>query len=203
MLIEYVRLRQLVGWIGFLLPPVLMIGGLLAGRGVAPSISDYYYSAPVVRDILVGSMCAIGVFLITYMGYREDRIPVKVAAASAIGVAVCPTASGPVTGTLHPIFAGLLFVTLAYICLFLFTQTWPPLRRGDNKLWVAGRRKRQRNVVYRTCGLVMLGAMVAIPITRGLFHLPYSLLACEWITVMAFGFAWLVKGGLLLKDRPV
>ena len=90
MLIDYLTLRKLVGYIGLCLPFALIIGkAVLAPGPLPPSISDYYFS--VMRDVLVGALCAIGVFLITYRGYGGDFIPMKIMAAGAIGVAWFPT----------------------------------------------------------------------------------------------------------------
>src|SRR5437899_11536622 len=66
--LSYLGLRRAVGMIGFLLPVVLAIGKIvLESPGLQHSISAYYYT--VVRDVFVGSLCAIGVFLASTQGY--------------------------------------------------------------------------------------------------------------------------------------
>jgi hypothetical protein len=60
------RLRLWVGVMGIALPLVIGIGhALQVGEAVLlDSISGAYYTE--MRDIFVGSLCAIGVFLICY-----------------------------------------------------------------------------------------------------------------------------------------
>lgn len=49
------------------------------------SVSGYYYTG--VRDVLVGSLCAIGVFLFSYSGYDDwDKWLTNAAGLFAIGV---------------------------------------------------------------------------------------------------------------------
>ncbi len=55
----YLALRKAVGWIGILLPLVLILGMLLIFRGdaIQKTISQYYYTG--MRDVFVGALCAI------------------------------------------------------------------------------------------------------------------------------------------------
>src|SRR5215211_313347 len=76
--ISYLALRKAIGIIGFLLPFVLVIGTWIFARNfpyIRSSISSYYYST--MGDVLVGGLCAIGVFLISYKGYDSpaSRLP--------------------------------------------------------------------------------------------------------------------------------
>ena len=60
---SYIALRQAVGWIGALLPFVMMFGVVLIfdGQFTERSISYYYHTG--MRDVFVGALCAIGLFL--------------------------------------------------------------------------------------------------------------------------------------------
>src|SRR6516162_212471 len=88
---SYLSLHKAVGIIGFVLPAVLAIGKIvLQGGGIQISISSYYYTD--VRNILVGAMCATGVFLMATKGYdRRDEIAGLLAGSFAIGVGLFPT----------------------------------------------------------------------------------------------------------------
>ena len=88
---SYLDLRKTVGIIGLALPFVVAIGKILwQGPGIEFSISDYYYTT--TRNILVGSLCAIGVFLASTKGYdRKDEIAGYLAGIFAIGTALFPT----------------------------------------------------------------------------------------------------------------
>src|SRR5207245_4583836 len=68
LVLSYLELRKAVGIIGFALPFALAFGKiLLQGRGIQSSISGYYYTD--MRNVFVGSLCAIGVFLMSCRGY--------------------------------------------------------------------------------------------------------------------------------------
>ena len=84
---SYLFLRRAIGLIGLALPFVLVLGKqLVQGGDVAGSLSSYYYTD--LRDVLVGAMCAVGVFLLAYYGHDYvDNIASTVAGLGAIGLA--------------------------------------------------------------------------------------------------------------------
>lgn len=50
--ISYLRLRQLIGWIGILLPFVLLFAAKLTPEiGLQPSISAYYHTEPLCSPL--------------------------------------------------------------------------------------------------------------------------------------------------------
>jgi len=208
LVLSYLTLRKAVGIIGLLLPFVLAIGKiLLQGSGIEPSISCYYYTD--TGGVFVGSLFAIGVFLFSTRGYDlRDEIAGRLACLFAIGVALFPTspcpgfpARHPAISTVHWSCAALLFLTLAYFCLALFTETAadrPPTRQ-----------KLHRNTVYRLCGYVILASILLIGV-ENLFPPLRSLLNpfdpefwLESIAVVTFGLAWITKGETILKDQNV
>jgi hypothetical protein len=138
LVIDYLYLRKAVGWIGTLLPVVLIAGNAMIFTSDLPdSMSSYYYTH--MRNIFVGALCALGVFLIAYAGYDEwDRWITNIAGAGAIGVAFCATkptvcaagakaCSAPavramssaqnVVGTVHLVFAAVAFLALGVMAL--------------------------------------------------------------------------------------
>ncbi|HEU5352713.1 MAG TPA: hypothetical protein VFU55_14060 [Terracidiphilus sp.] len=215
--LSYHEQRRAVGILALSLP-FLLAGGrvvlALLGPGhrlpkpiLEHSISDYYYSS--MGNVLVGSLCAIAVFLICSRGYDPaDEVAGYVAGVGSLGVALVPSLNpggGPYTrmqietGHLHSAFAGLMFLALAYFCLVLFRRT-SPLRKVT-------RRKLHRNRIYLACGLVILAcdagmAALAFPAVALRFWNDRALLLCETLALMAFGIAWLTKGNGILKDQP-
>ncbi len=204
-LISYLTLRKFIGLIGILLPFALVIINMLLVRKAVMqgSMSGYYYTD--VRGVLVGSLCAIGVFLFAYRGYGGwDDALTDAAGLFAIGVALFPTA--PVNpsarardiGYVHLTCAGLLFAVLAVIALWQFTKTEPGTERTAQK--------KRRDLVYRICGIVIAVCLVLVPIESLVIGAPIQrfrpLFWLEAVAVVAFGVAWLVKGQAVLKDSP-
>ncbi len=203
---SFLYLRRGIGVIGLALPFVLVFGhDISAGRwDWRPSISSYYYTD--LRNVLVGSLCAIGVVLFCYKYDRIDNVLSNIAGVCAVAVALFPTASahpsrtGRIVGGVHELAAALLLLLLAYFCLFLFTRTDPGVVGPQTP------RKRDRNRVYRVCGViivlaVLLGGLLDSGLTPHSFREHANpLLWAEWAAITAFGAAWLIKGRTLLKD---
>jgi hypothetical protein len=203
LVLSYLALRKAVGIIGFFLPLALAIGKMILGSsGLQRSISGYYYSN--VRDIFVGSLCAIGVFLVSTKGYDwRDQLFGILAGAFAIGVALFPTtpdtgatAADQIVGTAHLTFAALLFLTFATFCLWLFTLHGPDPTP----------RKLVRNRVYRICGIIILACigllfLVFLPPIKTALEAIKPVFWLESVAVMTFGFAWLTKGEMIWKDQ--
>jgi hypothetical protein len=206
LVLSYLELRRAVGIIGIALPFVLVFGKIiLEGPGIQPSISDYYYT--IMRNVFVGSLCAIGVFLLSYRGYdKSDNIAGNLACFFAVGVALFPTTPigndlfwPQIIGYFHYVFAASFLLILAYFSLFLFTKTFP----DPKKVTI---RKRHRNIVYVSCGIVILISIALIPVYA--LFLQKTLIASldpvfwlESVAVIAFGISWLIKGETLLKDK--
>jgi hypothetical protein len=91
LVINYLYLRKTVGWIGTLLPIVLIAGNWLFFTTSLPdSMSSYYYTG--MRNVFVGALCVLGIFLIAYAGYDDwDRWITNIAGVGVIGVAFCAT----------------------------------------------------------------------------------------------------------------
>jgi len=201
---DYLTLRKAVGILGVALPFVLAIGKWITqGPGLQSSMSCYYYTD--MRNYFVGSMCSIGMFLMSCKGYDKwDVVSGRLACVLSVCVAFFPTKpSNPthfrsVIGDMHLAFAGTLFFTLAVMCLVLFTKTTAENRPTRQKL--------QRNIVYKACGIIILICVGLCPVvmTDRVCKLLAGLdpvFCLEATAVVSFGFAWLVKGETILKDR--
>lgn len=202
LVLSYRWVRRAIGIIGIALPFVLLIGGLvLDGVGVQSSISAYYYT--VMGDVFVGSLCAQGVFLISYRYRRRDAVLSTVAGVLVILVAllptapVDPTASQSLIGAVHLVCATLYYLSLAYFSYFVFTKTDPERPPTARKLL--------RNKVYRTCGAVVVACLVGAGVTGMLLRDSlgplHPVFWFETLAGLAFGAAWLIKGETLLRDR--
>jgi len=199
-------LRRGLGIIGIAMPFVLAIGNMLFTHSftLIGSISASYFTQ--MRDVFVGMMFAMGVFLICYRYDFLDDLIGTIAGVLAILVALfrtTPDASAtPITATdravatVHMISAIGLFLLLATFCIFLFTRSGAASEMTP--------KKKVRNGVYYACGGVILGAMVLALISLFLPVSTYDTLKplfwCESVAVVAFGAAWLVKGETIFKD---
>src|SRR6476661_1899664 len=89
--VSYLNLRLCIGVLGIALPFILRIGSAIFPPDPY-SVSAYYYSA--MRNILVASLCVLGIFLLTYRGYNKlDSRITNVCGAATIGVALFPTSN--------------------------------------------------------------------------------------------------------------
>ena len=198
---SYLALRKAVGWIGILLPFGLMVGAQVipGGQGFQRSISHYYHTG--MRDIFVGSLSAIALFMFFYSGYEKiDDWAGNSAGVFALGVAWFPTTeTGPLdrVGVVHLVFASLFFLTLSFFSLVLFTRT----KGGETPT----QEKIVRNRIYLVCGVVMILCLVAILIfiattDRDGDLFPVMLVA-ETVALVAFGISWLTKGETMYADE--
>ena len=201
--VSYLFLRRAIGLIGALLPIVLPLGySITTGHWLLlSSISSYYYTD--VRNVFVGTLCAVGVFLICYRYRYWDDIFATLGGVFAIGVAFCPPVDpnpsglARVLGVLHVAFAALFLITMALMCLFLFTKSYVPKAQRSSA-------KNTRNVVYLVCGVLILAftalAGLSALAPQSFINDVHPLFWCEAIATFAFGFAWWIKGETLLKD---
>ncbi|MBW6500904.1 MAG: hypothetical protein K0B05_05870 [Bacteroidales bacterium] len=196
---SYLALRRAVGWIGILLPFVLLLGNKLifGGSTGQPSISLYYHTP--MRDVLVGGLCAVALFLFFYSGYdRWDNITANLAGFFALLIAFFPASeTGPAgfSDYIHFPAAGLFLSCLAVFSLFLFTKD-----DGDPTP-----RKVIRNRIYMACGAIMTASLISLLlylIFKRADHMstPFIFWA-ETVALVAFGVSWLTKGGTLYPDK--
>ena len=214
--LTYFAERRAAGYIGIFLPVIVVLYDRLRMSCVPTSISASYHT--YARDVLVGSLCAVGVFLVCSIGYKEDKWWSVLAGILAVIVAFCPTnvdcsckvegASGPTwTPVIHGIAACALFLVLTYFCLVLFTRSATNAPGVPRRLLEGlPKPKKHRNLVYIVCGCIMLAAIIVFALfalANKLWKVSeprYLVIVVEWVCLWAFGFAWLVKGQQLLKD---
>lgn len=212
-IIGYNSVRRAVGTLGLALPVGLYLYGLTITDNKPTSISQFYHTA--AGDILVGTLCAIGIFLIAYRGYPRDgkyfgdNWVAIAAGVSAIGVALFPTpynygnicsdADCPITGfnfyteDLHIVSTCVFFACLAIFCLVLFPKgTRDENSRGSKQI---------ENATYYASGVVLLVAIAGLIYlwifqdTQGpLFGVENPVFVLEFFGIIAFSVSWLTKG---------
>ncbi len=226
LILSYMYLRKTVGWIGALLPVVLIAGNMIFFTTARPeSMSGYYYTH--MRSVFVGSLCALGVFLIAYAGYDEwDRWITNIAGVGMIGVALFPTtppAVGPscphIIGRIHVVFATVTFVALGVMALRFAKSELAPsglglrdsVRHGLG-FGPPGRDPNARNLRHnRICRYSGIGILACVAMAAASNALPETIKSefsvlfwLEALAVLLFGLSWFVKGQTLfayLKDE--
>lgn len=199
-IISYFSLRQLIGWLGGLLPLICVVGGLVFSRlPVQPSISSYYHTN--MRDFFVGLMICVSIFLITYKGYeRIDKLITTIIGIAGFGLAVFPCLNSSastqpvgifqisphISGIIHVGCALIFFILLGLNSIFLFTLGKDSLKNG----------------LYKVCGYIILISIFILVITSltidsELVDKIRIILILESFMLWAFGFSWLVKGNAL------
>jgi len=213
LIVSYLTLRKAVGIIGLLMPIIVRIGAYYFEKIPSnTSISAYYYTS--MRDVFVGSLAAIGVFLFCYRGPDlQDNVLTNLAGLCAAAIGLFPTEPvyhpliakafpnlftgecyqnhGPLG--FHIYFVAAFFLIISYLTIFRFTQ---PSQS------VMTEQKKSRNKVYVACGIVMVLMLIAIVVIKAVAT-SRSVFWPETIAILAFGIAWLTKGQAILKDKDV
>ncbi|OGN98625.1 MAG: hypothetical protein A2Y89_05035 [Chloroflexi bacterium RBG_13_51_18] len=210
-------LRGIVGGLGIALPIVLLIWGFfISGWPPQDSLSDYYSLR--TRDAFVGILFVIGWILFAYKGYEKmDKVAGKLAWLFALCVALFPNSGTSWERVVHFSSATCLFAVLAFFSLVLFTkssasrtgfkETVSDFRiSGAKKVKSMSDEKKIRNKVYVICGWTIVACIILLALYLGLgqntaISTIKPVLLLEWIMIWAFGFAWFVKGEIILKDK--
>jgi ATP-binding cassette, subfamily B, bacterial len=215
---SYLIMRVVVGALGVALPFLLVfVDGLWFDGDPFPrtSLSAYYYSG--VRELFVGALSAIGVFLITYKVAERslDNTLSLLAGASVVVVALFPTGrprgvaeltplqdrlGESVVETIHFVAAAVFISSLAVISYFFGKREGmrPPQedKRRSRRFW---------RLYHWACAGAIVLALLWIAVTELSGWGPRnSLLYGEGLAVVAFGASWLLKGLELdmLRGRP-
>ena len=209
---------MLIGILGICLPVLLFLVLMIDAGFTHPlfSISHYYFTRASGVFVIIVSL--LGIFLLIYKG----KEPVDFLLSSAAGLfALCllifPTDNisnvchdenhlysltilheSKFRPVFHYISAAIFLSCLAYMSLFLFTKSnkSPELR---------GKQKRRRNRIFRTCGVIMVLALLVILanplkiISKDSFEKYHLMFWMETIAVESFGVSWLIKAEVILK----
>lgn len=199
MTINTIRLRAMIGWLGILLPWIVV---LLVGYFPQSISATWYTNACTVFMIVLGSA---SILLMCYRGYeRIDDITLTLAGVAGLGVCLFPTWTSQdvqyvgtflidkgVSSTIHNICAIVFFALLAYNSIFLFTK-------GDAN---PTKNKKIRNVIYIVSGIGMLSSFLLLLLPH--FHIQVWLV--ETIALFFFGIGFLTKADIypwLFCDTP-
>jgi hypothetical protein len=221
---SYLLHRAIVGVLGILLPLGLIVAeafldGSVLSRG---SLSAYYHTS--ARDLFVGTLCVIGVLLITYLAGQPDTKDFWLSLVAGIavllvvafptarpdlddGAAACgslpvPPGCAPVqqrlgelpVAVVHFVAAAIFIVSLALLCFLFAARERRHLHNDGLARFLAG------------CGWTIFLAIAWIVVGTWLDLTIWQLTPLylgEVVAVWAFGAAWLVKSRHLLRRLSV
>lgn len=203
---SYLIMRVFVGALGVALPFALVLfDGLVFSGDPFPrdSLSAYYYSG--VRELFVGTLSAIGVFLITYkVADRSlDNTLSVLAGMAALVVALFPTGLPTHVTQLTPLqdrlgeaaveaihftAAFVFIVSLGVICFFFGLREGARTPRQGKRSPAFWRR------YHWSCAAAIGAAFLWIVVTESVGSPSNSLLIGETASVLAFGASWFMKG---------
>lgn len=190
MRINTIRLRATIGWLGMLLPWIVV---LLIGYFPKSISATWYTNACTVFMIVLGSASFL---LISYKGYDLiDDILLTCSGISGLGVCLFPCAitqahekvgtfliDNQISNILHCIFAVIFFGLLAYNSIFLFTKT-----NGE-----ITKKKKTRNIIFRVCGIGMIVSFAILLLP----NFPIKMWLTEAIALFFFGISFLTKANI-------
>jgi hypothetical protein len=90
LVVSYLTLRQMIGWVGLLMPAAVRLGAIVfEGIHSTNSISAYYYTG--MRDVFVSTLVLTGALLSCYRTpSRSDNFIAIVAGIAAAGIGLFP-----------------------------------------------------------------------------------------------------------------
>ncbi len=218
--ISHQAMRKAIGILGISLPIILVVGSAAFGKcdEVQQSISAYYHTN--MRNIYVGLICAVSLFLFSYRGHDwMDNLAGYLGCIFALGVAFLPCSisspnppcldpaavNNPLLGNLHLLSAGLFFIVLITYSLYLFPKTHEDRETGEEKPLKP--QKKKRNIVFYSCGGLMLLSIILIFVYMLILEDRNPELKkldpvfwLESIALVLFGISWLTKGQMFFKD---
>ena len=189
MRINTLRLRAMLGWLGMLLPWIVV---LLIGYFPSSISATWYTNACTVFMIILGSA---SILLISYKGYEMiDDIILTLSGVFGLGICLFPCAvatypgkvgtfmiDSSISNTIHFVSAIVFFGLLAYNSFFLFTKSSGEMTK----------KKKIRNIIYRVCGVGMVASFGIM-----LFPLPYKTWITEALALFFFGISFLTKADI-------
>ena len=206
------RIRNIIGFLGMILPWVALLGTFLVSKNIELSddfwsnlsISATYYLTPALTGILTTA----AVVLMCYDSYEPiDDIITTLSGVCGLLIVLfpCHCCVSPdkvglfqlpanISHIIHSVSAVCFFLLLAFNSLFLFTKS-------KDKEINQTKQKKTRNIIYRVCGYGMLAALILMPLPIHFFAKTFIV---ETIALTFFGVSWLVKGqvfGILADEE--
>lgn len=201
MLGTYYLLRMGIVVIAAALPAAMLFYSFVYHGGLQQGTISAFYGAydGAMRNWFVGSLCAIGAFLILYKGFTfKEGMALNVAGVAAILIAITPCdcweGSAVSPSVLHRIFAVAFFATMAYVCLACARKTIDLLEKKDRERFErAYRRIGAALIVSPGIALILDVFLDQIKNALQTTHVNLFVFAFESVGVWVFAYYWYTK----------
>jgi hypothetical protein len=192
--VSYLTLRKTIGWLGMLLPFLLLSGNFLLNEtglfnsdlfvqlhdnyayenegAFKSSVSHYYYTT--VGEIFTGTLVAVSLFMICYTGHPKraddkglsDNAMTNLAGIFALGVVAFPTTSGVMKDNLRSFISSstIGWIHYGFAASFFIVLAF---------MSMVNFRRAQNSTLFGTgkddpfflkCGVVMIACLVLVPV---------------------------------------
>src|SRR5262249_26576548 len=151
---SYLLQRQGMALLAAIFPFIFLASSMMGRTVFQDSISAYYWTEDPERNLFVGALCSIAVFLVLYKGYTrlEDWI-LNLAGFCAAGVALVPMVRPGSEGrSFHEWFAVTFFLCIFYVVIFMSRKSLDEM--ADKK------RAARFRLAYRVCAAVMIASIL-------------------------------------------
>jgi len=178
----YLYLSVGIGLIAALLPFLLVWRG---GYRAHNSISSFYtIDVGSSRDVLVGMLCAVGVFLFLFHGLsKKENWLLNAAGISVIGVALIPM---PTSELLHRGLAIVFFLLIGIVAILY--------SKGRLDRIKTDRAKRSFKTAYTLAGSAMIVLPLSIVVLQFTpFRFDHYMFWIEFFAILAFSVYWFTK----------
>ncbi len=190
MQINTLRLRAMIGWLGMLLPWIVVS---LIQYFPASISATWYTNACTSFMIILGSASFL---LICYKGYTVvDDVLLTCSGVAGLCICLFPCSVAEIPGKvgtflidseisamIHNLSAVIFFGLLSYNSFFLFTKSSGEMTKN----------KKIRNIIYRICGIGMIASFLLLLLPD--FHIKIWLV--ETIALFFFGVSFLTKADI-------
>lgn len=200
--------KRILGILCILLAPLCLIFGLF---GLSTNLHGWYLSISATyyansKMFMIGLLCAISIFFFSFQCYDwKDRVVTIIEGICSLGIVMFPCKSDDVpnlvglfnipysiSNIFHCTFATILFILFAIQITFLFTKS------DGNPT----KEKMIRNKIYKICGIIIFIFCIMQAVSCIVTFIPKYIPTTwinEFIMLIAYGFAYLVKSEAIAK----
>lgn len=205
---SYVNLRTGIAILAIAFPPLLFAIGKMHGVGLQDSMSAYYHAVQKsnsdyvisTRDVFVGILFAIGVFLVLYKGFTsKENWVLNAAGTLAVGIALFPMewdcGADCRKISIHGFCAITFFLSIAYVCIY---------RASDSLRYINNDpiRMQRYRLIYKLFGFGMIASpFIALLLTLVFLRYKSYTFFAEAAGIWTFAFYWIVKSRELSKTH--